>query len=90
VSGRSIRGSREEVGAASNMIMEETLSRLLRPKVFDGIGPEDVAHQAMSGRFSEAINLQSSYVSEDNGHAKPECLTFRKSSSVFSSGDKPP
>lgn len=39
------------------MVVNEVLGSLLLAKFFQWICPENVAHEAMSGRFPEAINL---------------------------------
>lgn len=48
---------REEVRTSAHVIMNEELRRLLLPKLFQRIGPEDVAHQAVCWWFAKAINL---------------------------------
>ena len=39
------------------MIVDEELGRLLLAKLLERICPEDVAHQAVGGRFAKTIDL---------------------------------
>ena len=39
------------------MIVDEVLSRLFLTELFQRICPKDVAHEAMSGRFTETVDL---------------------------------
>ena len=45
----------EEVRASSHMVVHEILLRLLLSEFFKRVGPENVAHQAMSRWLSEAV-----------------------------------
>lgn len=49
-------GVGEKIRAASNVVVNEELLRFLLAKLFKRIRPENVAHQAMSWRFSEAVD----------------------------------
>jgi hypothetical protein len=77
----------EEVRASSNVVMDEEIGCFLLTKLFQWIGPEDVAHQALSGRFPETINLRPV---SNAPQLRPAQLTFFRSSRVWSSGLKPP
>ena len=48
---------REKVGATSNVVVHEEIVCFLLSKFFERIGPQDVAHKAVGGRFAESINL---------------------------------
>lgn len=50
-------GIGEEVGASSDMVVNEEFRCLFLTELLERIGPEDVAHQAMGWWFSEAVNL---------------------------------
>jgi hypothetical protein len=39
------------------VVMDEAIGSLFCSKVFNGIGPEDIAHQAVGWRFPEAVDL---------------------------------
>ena len=55
---KSARGRiREEVGATSNVIVDEVLPSLFLAEFFQRICPEYVAHKAMSGWFAESVDL---------------------------------
>jgi hypothetical protein len=54
---RASGGIREKVRAASNVVVDEEIIRLLLPELLERVGPEDVAHQAVCGWFAETINL---------------------------------
>lgn len=47
---------REEVRATSDMVVQEVVAGLFLTKVFEGIGPEDVAHETLRRRLAETIN----------------------------------
>jgi hypothetical protein len=49
--------SRVKVGASAHMIMYEALIGFFLAEIFDRVRPENIAHEPMSGRFSETINL---------------------------------
>ena len=70
--------------------MDKTLVRLLRAKVFNGIRPKNITHQSMSGRFAESIKLSIVTVRPFVLDAIYFRRTFRISSMVFNSGDRPP
>lgn len=53
-------GIREEVRASTNVVVYEEIIRLLLSKLFEWIGPENVAHQAMRRWLSETVNLDRS------------------------------
>lgn len=40
------------------MVVHEEIVSLLLSKLFERVGPEDVAHQAVCGWFAEAVNLR--------------------------------
>ena len=50
----------EEVRTSSNVVVNVELSSLLLSEFFQWVSPENVAHQAVSRRFSESINLSMS------------------------------
>lgn len=52
------RRLREKIRAASDMIVDKGFGNFLLPKIFHGIGPEDIAHQAVGRRLAESIKLQ--------------------------------
>ena len=39
------------------MIVDEVLSGLFLAELFQGVCPKDVAHEALSGRFTETVDL---------------------------------
>jgi hypothetical protein len=39
------------------MVMYKAVRSFLLSEILDRIGPEDISHETMSGRLSEAINL---------------------------------
>lgn len=43
------------------MIVNVELASLFLTEFFEGVSPEDIAHEAVSGRFSESIDLQSQH-----------------------------
>ena len=47
----------EEVGATSDVVVQEELGCFFLPKLLEGICPENIAHQAMRWWLPEAINL---------------------------------
>lgn len=47
----------EEVRAATDMIMHKELGRLFLSKLFQGISPQKIAHQAMCWWLPEAVDL---------------------------------
>ena len=47
----------EEERATPNVVMNETLLSLFLTKIFYGIWPEDIAHQALGWWFSESVKL---------------------------------
>jgi hypothetical protein len=51
------RRVREEVRASTDVVVDEEIIGLLLTKLFQGIGPEDVAHEAVCGRLPETVNL---------------------------------
>lgn len=77
---------RKEVGAASNVVMHVELASLFLAEFFKRIGPEDIAHQAMSWRFSEAIDL----IRSARGSLCSVARTALMSSRVCNSGLNPP
>ena len=52
---------REEVGAPSDVVVDEVFASLFLAKLFEWVGPENVAHKPVSGRLAESINLSSQY-----------------------------
>lgn len=58
--GQSTGDAREEIRASTDVIMQEAICRLLCSKILCGIGPQDVAHEALRGRFAEAVDLRGS------------------------------
>lgn len=57
---RAVRCSREEVRAASDVVMDKAFVGLLLTEIFNRVRPENVAHETLSGRLTEAINLNES------------------------------
>lgn len=47
----------EEEGTTANTVVDKIIRRLFLPEFFQRIGPEDITHQAVSGRFPEAVDL---------------------------------
>lgn len=47
----------EEIRASSNTVVDEIVCSFLLPKFLQRIGPQDIAHETMSRRLTEAINL---------------------------------
>jgi hypothetical protein len=69
------------------MVVHEEIVRLLLPEFLERISPQDIAHQPVGWRLSEAVNLaQVSSGSPNN----LEILTLLRSSNVWSSGLRPP
>lgn len=48
---------REEVGASADMIVYKAVGDLLLAKIFDWVGPENIAHEPMRRGLAEAIDL---------------------------------
>jgi hypothetical protein len=57
-------GVREEVTAASDVIVYKELLRFLLSELFQRVRPENVAHEAVGWRLAKAVNLET--VSENN------------------------
>ena len=80
-------GVREEVRAATDVIVDEEVVCLFLTKLFERIGPQDVAHEAMCGWLAETVDLEKSVP------PMVVCVlprTLFRSSSVWSSGLSPP
>lgn len=92
--------SREEERTPSDMVMNETFIGFLRPEILQWVRPQQVAHQSMSRRFPEAVDLREQTRGEvcqswrsccpKGRKARRGTPTLRKSSSVCSSGERPP
>ena len=50
--------AREEVGAASDVVVDEALRVLLVAELLKRVGPQDVAHEAVRRRLAEAVDLR--------------------------------
>jgi hypothetical protein len=48
---------REEVRASSDVVVNKEVVGFLLPKLFEWVGPEDIAHQSVCGWLTETINL---------------------------------
>ena len=68
--------------------MHKAIRCLFLPKVLNGIRPEDIAHQAMSWWFVEAVDLVG--IQKSTSGRNKQKLTARRSSRVFNSGESPP
>lgn len=51
-------GVREEIGAASDAVVNKIFACLFLPELLKRVGPEDVTHQAVGRRLPKAINLR--------------------------------
>jgi hypothetical protein len=51
-------GIREEVRATPDVVVNEVFPGLLLSELFQRIRPENVAHEAMSWRFAETVDLR--------------------------------
>jgi hypothetical protein len=58
--GNILGNLREEKRASSNMVGDEGAIRFLLSKVFNGIGPQNIAHQTLCWWVTKTINLQAS------------------------------
>ena len=50
----------EEIGAAPDVVVHKEFRCLLLAELLQWVGPEDIAHEAMSRWLAESINLQES------------------------------
>jgi hypothetical protein len=50
--------AREEVGATADVVVHKAVVVLLVAKLFERVGPQDVAHQSVRRRFAETVDLR--------------------------------
>lgn len=67
------------------MIVQEIIASLFLAEIFEGIGPQDVTHEALGGRFSEAINLQQLLAKYYDSSMMVSCLEIPYVSDVIES-----
>ena len=72
------------------MVVDEALVGLLRAEVLERVCPQQITHEAVRRRFPEAVDLRRAGGSARQVLQTALPLTFRRSSSVCSSGERPP
>lgn len=56
--GKEEENARKEVGATADMVVHKAFVVLLVAKLFERVGPQDVAHQSVRRRLAETVDLE--------------------------------